>query len=110
LDQSGVLVEEAIWNRADVVILQIPKRKRVGMRRMKGKTRTREHKNLQSGQQSVLVEEAIWNRADLVNLQAPKRKEVGMRQIEKKNKNTGTQRLTKWSKRCSRRGSHLELC
>ena len=64
------------------------------MRRMKGKTKTREHKDLQSFQQSVLGEEVVWNRANIVFVQAPKRKNVGMRRMKKKNKNTGTQRLT----------------
>jgi hypothetical protein len=41
------------------------------MRRMKGKTRTREHKDLQLGQFGVIGEEAIWNRADLVYAQVP---------------------------------------
>jgi hypothetical protein len=72
--QCGVIVEEAKWNRADLVTFQIPKRKKVGMRRMKRKTRTREHKDLQNGQQSVQFEEAGWNCADLVKLQIPKRK------------------------------------
>ena len=44
------------------------------MRRMKRKTRIREHKDLQFGQSGVLVEETKWNRADLVIVQAPKRK------------------------------------
>tara|TARA_B110000305_G_scaffold240311_1_gene310555 strand:+ start:262 stop:555 length:294 start_codon:yes stop_codon:yes gene_type:complete len=69
-------------------------------RGMKKKTKTREHKDLQFGQGSVLVEEAGWNRADVVIAQIPERKEVGMRQIEKKNKNTGTQRLTVGSRQC----------
>ena len=51
------------------------------MRGMKRKTRTREHKDLQSGQSGVLGEEVVWNRSDLVTVQAPKRKKVGMRQI-----------------------------
>ena len=57
--QSGVLVEEVVWNRADLVIVQFPKRKKVGMRRVKRKTRTREHKDLQLGQFGVIVEEAV---------------------------------------------------
>ena len=36
------------------------------MRRMKRKTRTREHKDLQVGQFNVIVEEVVWNRADVV--------------------------------------------
>jgi len=78
------------------------------MRRMKRKTRTREHKDLQVGQFNVIVEEAIWNRANVVRAQRPKRKRVGMRGMKKNNKITGTQRLTVWSTKCSRRGSHLE--
>ena len=76
---------------------------------MKGKTKTREHKDLQGGQQSVIGEEVVWNRADIVTAQAPKRKKVGMRRMKRKNKNTGTRRLTKWSSRCYWPGSHLEL-
>jgi len=37
--QSGVLVEEVVWNRADVVIVQMPKRKKVGMRWMTKKNK-----------------------------------------------------------------------
>ena len=44
------------------------------MRRMKRKTRTREHKDLQVDQSGVLVEEAGWNRVDLVNVQPPEKK------------------------------------
>ena len=77
---------------------------------MKGKTKTREHKDLQIGQQSVLVEEVNWNRADLVTVQIPERKKVEMRGMKKKNKNTGTQRLTSYPIRCSCRGSRLESC
>ena len=44
------------------------------MRRMKRKTRTREPKDLQGGQQSVIVEETKWNSSDLVIVQIPKRK------------------------------------
>jgi len=44
------------------------------MRRMKRKTKTREHKDLQSGQFGVQFEEVGWNRADLVIPQLPARK------------------------------------
>ena len=44
------------------------------MRRMKGKTKTREYKDLQKGQSGVQFEEVGWNLADLVNVQVPKRK------------------------------------
>ena len=79
------------------------------MRGMKRKTRTREHKDLQSGQQSVLVEEAAWNCADLVSVQIPERKKVGIRRMKKINNNTGTQRLTVRPMRCYCRGSQMEL-
>jgi hypothetical protein len=46
------------------------------MRRMKGKTKTREHKDLQKGQFGVIVEEAIWNCADFVTAQKPARKKL----------------------------------
>ena len=107
IGQFGVLVEEVVWNRADVVAAQAPIRKKVEMRWMKGKTNTREHKDLQNGQFGVIVEEAIWNCIDLVILQIPKRREDGMRRIKKNNKNTGTQRLTVGSTKCSCRGSRL---
>ena len=109
MGQFGVIGEEVAWNRADVVAAQAPIRKKVEMRWMKGKTNTREHKDLQNGQQSVLVEEAGWNRVDLVIAQAPERREGDMRRIKKNNKNTGTQRLTVGSIWCSCRGSRLEL-
>ena len=44
------------------------KEKKVGIRRMKRKTNTREHKDLQPGQFGVLIEEAVWKRADLVTV------------------------------------------
>jgi len=47
-------------------LIETPERKEVGMRGMKRKTRTREHKNLQIGQSGVEFEEVVWNRADLV--------------------------------------------
>ena len=47
--QSGVLVEEAIWNRADLVTVQIPKRKKVGIRRMKKKNKNTETQRLTVG-------------------------------------------------------------
>jgi hypothetical protein len=72
--QQSVLVEEVGWNRVDVVRAQIPKRKKVGMRGMKGKTKTQEHKDLHKGQFGVQFEEVIWNRADMVIVQIPKRK------------------------------------
>jgi len=75
---------------------------------MKRKTRTREHKDLQSGQFSVQFEEVGWNCSDLDIVQPPERKEVEMRGMKSKNKNTGTQKLTIWTTKCSRRGSHLE--
>tara|TARA_B110000483_G_scaffold107991_1_gene131650 strand:+ start:1152 stop:1343 length:192 start_codon:yes stop_codon:yes gene_type:complete len=34
--------------------------------RDKGKTKTREHKDLQNGQFGVIVQEAGWNRVDIV--------------------------------------------
>ena len=80
------------------------------MRRMKRKTKTREHKDLQIGQVGVIGQEAIWNRADRVIVQTPERKKVGMRRMKKKNKNTGTQRLTNRSVWCYWRGSRLESC
>ena len=53
------------------------------MRQIK-KTRTREYKDLQFGQQSVQFEEAVWNRVDIVNVQPPERKTVGMRRMKRK--------------------------
>ena len=41
---------------------------------MKRKTRTREHKDLQKGQNRVQFEEVVWNRADIVLVQIPARK------------------------------------
>jgi hypothetical protein len=66
--QCGVIVEEAGWNRVDLISVQQPKRKKAGMRRIKRKTRTRKHKDLQFGQFGVLVEEAGWNRVDVVTV------------------------------------------
>ena len=43
---------------------------------MKGKTKTREHKDLQVGQFDVRVEESIWNRADLVFVPFPKKNKL----------------------------------
>ena len=37
--QIGVLVEEVVWNCTDIVTVQAPKRKNVGMRRMKMKNK-----------------------------------------------------------------------
>jgi len=39
MGQIRVLVEEVVWNRADFVIVQPPKKKKVGMRRMKSKNK-----------------------------------------------------------------------
>ena len=46
------------------------------MRRMKRKTRTRKHKDLQFDQFGVIVEEVAWNRANLIRAQIPKRKKL----------------------------------
>ena len=45
----------------------------------KGKTKTREHTDLQMGQIGVQFEEVGWNRADIVTAQIPERKKVEMR-------------------------------
>ena len=50
-----------------------------GMKKKNKNTGTREHKDLQGGQQSVIVEEVGWNRADIVTAQIPERKKVEMR-------------------------------
>ena len=50
--QIGVLVEEVVWNRTDIVTVQAPKRKKVGMRRMK-------MKNKNTGTQR-LTNRSVW--------------------------------------------------
>jgi len=70
--------------------LKLLKEKRLEWDEWKGKTRTREHEDLQNGQVGVIGQEAIWNCSDLVKVQIPKRKKVGMRGMENKNKNTDT--------------------
>ena len=42
--QFGVLVEKVAWNRADLVKVPIPKRKKVGMRGMENKNKNTDTK------------------------------------------------------------------
>jgi len=99
---SGIVL---IW-----LLLKSLKEEKMEWDGWKGKTRTREHKDLQFGQFGVIGEEAIWNRTDLVIVQKPKRKKSWNKTDEKENKHTGTQRLTARSIWCSYRGSRLETC
>ena len=52
MGQQSVQFEERVWNRADIVLAQVPKRKKVGMRRMKRKNKNTGTQRLTDGSNS----------------------------------------------------------